>query len=153
MASVFQSLTQRKIGQWALAYVAGAWLILEVLGFVAENFGWPAGIVRGATVFLGIGFFVTLVLAWYHGEKGQQRATGFELLIIAGLLLAAGAAVAYVSQGSAPEEFETGVPPTLAIDPRSIAVLPFVNRSGDPDNEYFSDGLSEELLNSLAGVP
>ena len=153
MASVFQRLTQRKIVQWAIAYVAGAWLLLEVLGFVAENFVWPAGIVRGATVFLGIGFFVTLVLAWYHGEKGQQRATGFELLIIAGLLLAAGAAVAYVSQGSAPEEFETGVPPTLAIDPQSIAVLPFVNMSGDPDNEYFSDGLSEELLNALAGVP
>ncbi len=153
MASVFQRLTQRKIVQWAIAYVAGAWLLLEALGFVAENFGWPAGIVRGATVFLGIGFFVTLVLAWYHGEKGQQRATGFELLIIAGLLLAAGAAVAYVSQGSAPEEFETGVPPTLAIDPQSIAVLPFVNMSGDPDNEYFSDGLSEELLNALAGVP
>ena len=153
MASVFQRLTQRKIVQWAIAYVAGAWLLLEVLGFVAENFGWPAGIVRGATVFLGIGFFVTLVLAWYHGEKGQQRATGFELLIIAGLLLVAGAAVAYVSRGSEPEEFETGVPPTLAIDPRSIAVLPFVNMSGDPDNEYFSDGLSEELLNALAGVP
>jgi len=153
MASVFQRLTQRKIVQWAIAYVAGAWLLLEALGFVAENFGWPAGIVRGATVFVGIGFFVTLVLAWYHGEKGQQRATGFELLIIAGLLLAAGAAVAYVSQGSAPEEFETGVPPTLAIDPQSIAVLPFVNMSGDPDNEYFSDGLSEELLNALAGVP
>ncbi|MEE9579015.1 MAG: hypothetical protein V3W24_05510, partial [Gemmatimonadota bacterium] len=153
MASVFQRLTRRKIVQWAIAYVAGAWLLLEVLGFVAENFGWPAGIVRGATVFLGIGFFVTLVLAWYHGEKGQQRATGFELLIIAGLLLVAGAAVAYVSRGSEPEEPETGVPPTLAIDPRSIAVLPFVNMSGDPDNEYFSDGLSEELLNALAGVP
>ncbi len=60
MASVFQRLTQRKIVQWAIAYVAGAWLLLEVLGFVAENFGCPAGIVRGATVFLGIGFFVTL---------------------------------------------------------------------------------------------
>ena len=115
MASVFQRLTQRKIVQWAIAYVAGAWLLLEVLGFVAENFGWPAGIVRGATVFLGIGFFVTLVLAWYHGEKGQQRATGFELLIIAGLLLVAGAAVAYVTRGSAPEESETGALPTLAI--------------------------------------
>ena len=63
MASVFQRLMQRRIAQWAIAYVAGAWLLVEVLGFAAENFGWPAGIVRGAAVFLGIGFFVTLVLA------------------------------------------------------------------------------------------
>jgi TolB-like protein/Flp pilus assembly protein TadD len=132
--------------------VAGAWLLLEVLGFVAENFGWPAGLVRGATVFLGIGFFVALVLAWYHGEKGQQRATGLELLIIAGLLLAAGAAVAYVSRGSAPEESETGAPPTLAIDPQSIAVLPFENLSADPENEYFSDGITADILTQLAKI-
>ncbi len=124
-----------------------------MLGFVAENFGWPAGIVRGATVFLGIGFFVTLVLAWYHGEKGQQRATGFELLIIAGLLLVAGAAVAYVSRGSEPEEPETGPPPTRTIDRSSIAVLPFADLSPEGDQEYFSDGISEELLNLLAGIP
>ncbi|MEJ2513592.1 MAG: hypothetical protein P8102_00015 [Gammaproteobacteria bacterium] len=42
---------------------------------------------------------------------------------------------------------------TPAVDPRSVAVLPFVNMSGDPDNEYFSDGLAEELLNTLAGIP
>jgi len=153
LASVFQRLTQRKIVQWAIAYVAGAWLLLEVLGFVAENFGWPAGIVRGATVFLGIGFFVTLVLAWYHGEKGQQRATGFELLIIAGLLLVAGVAVAYVSRGSEPEESETGAPPTLTIDLRSIAVLPFADMSPEGDQEYFGNGIAEELLNLLAGIP
>ena len=153
MASVFQRLTQRKIVQWAIAYVAGAWLLLEVLGFVAENFGWPAGIVRGATVFLGIGFFVTLVLAWYHGEKGQQRASGFELLIIAGLLLVAGAAVAYVSRGSAPEEPETGAPPTRTIDRSSIAVLPFADLSPEGDQEYFSDGIAEELLNLLVQIP
>ena len=153
MASVFHSLTQRKIVQWAIAYVAGAWLLLEVLGFVAENFGWPAGIVRGATVFLGVGFFVTLVLAWYHGEKGQQRATGFELLIIAGLLLVAGAAVAYVSRGSEPEEAETGALPTLAIDPRSVAVLPFANRSAEGENAaFFAEGMHADILTTLAKI-
>ncbi len=153
MASVFQRLTQRRIAQWAIAYVAGAWLLIEVLGFVAENFGWPAGIVRGATVFLGIGFFVTLVLAWSHGEKGQQRATGLELLIIAGLLLVAGATAAYVSQGSAPEESETGVPPTLAIDPRSIAILPFANRSAEGENAaFFAEGMHDDILTTLAQI-
>jgi hypothetical protein len=49
MASVLQRLRQRKIVEWAIAYVADAWLILELLGFVAENFTWPRGIVRGST--------------------------------------------------------------------------------------------------------
>ncbi len=152
MASVFQRLTQRKVAQWAIAYVAGAWLLVEVLGVVAENFGWPAGIVRGAAVFLGIGFFVALVLAWYHGEKGQQRATGLELLIIAGLLLVASAAVAYVSRGSAPEESETGAPPTLAIDLRSIAVLPLVNRSAVQEDEFFVQGIHDDILTQLSKI-
>ncbi len=152
MASFVRRLTQRKIAQWAIAYVAGAWLLVEVLGFVAENFGWPAGIVRGAAVFLGVGFFVALVLAWYHGEKGQQRATGFELLIITGLLLVAGAAAAYVSRGSAPEEAETGAPPTLAIGLRSVAVLPLVNRSAVQEDEFFVQGIHDDILTQLSKI-
>ena len=150
LESLVQSLTQRKIVQWAIAYVAGAWLLIEVLGFVAENFGWPAGIVRGAAVFLGIGFFVALVLAWYHGEKGQQRVTGLELLIITGLLLVAGAAAAYVTRGSAPEESETGAPSTLASDLRSVAVLPLVNRSAVQEDEFFVQGIHDDILTQLA---
>jgi TolB-like protein/lipoprotein NlpI len=44
------------------------------------------------------------------------------------------------------------VPPAFNPPPRSIAVLPFVNMSGDKEQEYFSDGLTEELLNSLAEI-
>ncbi len=148
-----QRLTQR-IVQWAIAYVAGAWLLVEVLGFVAENFGWPAGIVRGAAVFLGIGFFVALVLAWHHGEKGQQRVTGFKLLIIAGLLLVAGAAVAYVSRGSAPEESETelqGDAP-VANPPNRLAVLPLLDMSDSDRQEFFADAMTEMLTAELARI-
>jgi serine/threonine-protein kinase len=153
MASVFQRLRQRKIVEWAIAYVAGAWLLLELLGFVAENFAWPTGIVRGATVFLGIGFLVTLVLAWYHGEKGQQRVTGPELLIVAGLLLVAGAAAAYVSRDASPEESESGATPTHVIDPRSIAILPFANRSAGGENAaFFAEGMHDDILTTLARI-
>ncbi len=58
----------------------------------------------------------------------------------------------YVSRGSAPEESETGAPPTLAIDPQSIAVLPFENLSADPENEYFSDGITADILTQLAKI-
>ena len=153
MASFVQSLKQRRVVQWAIAYVAGSWLILEVLGFVAENFGWPTGLVRGMTVLFGVGFFVALVLAWYHGEKGRQRASSWELFIITGLLLVAGVAVAYVSRGAESQESETGYSSLPAIDPHSIAVLPFLSRSEEGESStVFSEGMHDDVLTQLAKV-
>jgi serine/threonine-protein kinase len=153
VATFVQNLKQRKVAQWAIAYVAGSWLILEVLGFVADNFGWPTGLVRGVTVLFGVGFFVALVLAWYHGEKGRQRASSLELFIITGLLLVAGVAVAYVSRGAESQESETGYSSVPAIDPLSIAVLPFLSRSEAGESAtVFSEGMHDDVLTQLAKV-
>ncbi|MEJ2371196.1 MAG: tetratricopeptide repeat protein [Gemmatimonadales bacterium] len=154
MTTFVQDLKQRKVVQWAIAYVAGSWLILEILGFVAENFGWPTSLVRGVTVLFGVGFFVALVLAWYHGEKGRQRATGWELFIITCLLLVAGVATAYVGRGAESRQAATGYSAVPAIDPHSIAVLPFVSRSeaGESAAVVFSEGMHDDVLTQLAKV-
>jgi adenylate cyclase len=89
MNEFFQRLKERKLVQWAIAYVAAAFALLQGIDIVAQQFGWPEGVRRGITLGLVVGFFVTLVLAWYHGERGAQRVTGTELLII-GLVLALG---------------------------------------------------------------
>ena len=89
MNEFFQRLKQRKLVQWAIAYVAAAFALLQGIDIVGQQFGWPEGVRRGITLALVVGFFVTLVLAWYHGERGAQRVTGAELLII-GLVLAVG---------------------------------------------------------------
>jgi TolB-like protein/tetratricopeptide (TPR) repeat protein len=154
-------IKERKLFQWAFAYLAGAWLILQVLDLMAQPFAWPDLVMRAATVLLGIGFFAVLVLAWYHGEQGRQKASGVELLMLAGILLIAGVAVALVSRGgttAAPAlAAGTAAPGGLAAAPAteqgSIAVLPFADMSPAKDQEYFSDGLTEELLNVLAQIP
>src|SRR4029079_11750543 len=89
MTEFFHRLKERKLVQWALAYVAAAFALLQGLDIVAQQFGWPEGVRRGITLALVVGFFVILVLAWYHGERGAQRVSGTELLII-GLVLALG---------------------------------------------------------------
>src|SRR5262250_2820178 len=89
MNELFQRLKQRKLVQWAIAYVAAAFALLQGIDIVAQRFGWPDIVERTLIIAACIGFFLALVLAWYHGERGAQRVTGTELLII-GLVLALG---------------------------------------------------------------
>ena len=105
-----------------------------------------------------IGFFLALILAWYHGERGVQQVTGTELLII-GLVLAVGggflwrfAAASRTAENkiaALPNETRIDEFP-VAIPEKSIAVLPFDNLSHDPDNAYFSEGIQDEILTRLA---
>ena len=82
-------LKQRKLVQWALAYIAFAFALIQVVDVVAQRFAWPDQIEKLLILALAIGFVVVLVLAWYHGERGAQRISGTEIVILA-LLLAIG---------------------------------------------------------------
>jgi TolB-like protein/Flp pilus assembly protein TadD len=160
MDDILARLKQRKLVQWALAYIAAAFALLQGIDIVAQRFGWPDAVERSMIIVICVGFFVVLLLAWYHGERGAQRVPGVELLILA-LLLAIGggalwrfasaprAATAVVAEAAGTT---TGTPPALAasIPRKSVAVLPLVNESGDNNQQYFSDGLSEDLITALS---
>ena len=169
-------LKQRKLVQWSLAYIAAAFAFLQGIDIVAARFGLPDSVERLLIIAICVGFFVTLLLAWYHGDQGRQRASGTELLLVA-LVLAVGGGFLWKVAGAptshgvtatsatpatrgAPElasgatAASRSVPASVvrAIPAKSIAVLPFENLSDDKDNVFFSDGLSEEILNSLARI-
>ena len=109
----------------------------------------------GRLLALLIGLPIALVLAWYHGDRGQQRVTRSEFAILTLLLLLGGGVFWYYQRTSETATVATPPPPSRARlrDRCSIAVLPFVNMSADKEQEYFADGISEELLNLLAQVP
>ena len=162
--NLWSRLRRRKVVQWGIAYAAGSWGVLQGLGYVTATFHWPPVLQQLATLALLVGLPIVLVVAWYHGDQGRQRVTGAELAIISLLFLVGGAMFWRYDRGAgtAAEAPGPGQPSTAAAAPKggantaprnSIAVLPFVNMSGDPSQEYFSDGISEEILNVLARAP
>ena len=73
MTEFLQRLKQRKLVQWTVAYVAAAFALLQGIDIVAQRFAWPDFIERALIIAACVGFFLMLVLAWYHGERGAQR--------------------------------------------------------------------------------
>ncbi|MBW3554293.1 MAG: hypothetical protein KY466_12315, partial [Gemmatimonadetes bacterium] len=140
----------RKVVQWSLGYLAAAWVLYQVLSQVAENFAWPPAIMRGATVLLAVGLPVAAVLAWYHGEKGRQKVGLAEVVLLGACGLLGAIAVRAVTVGTGREAPQAEAPPAVLLN--SIAVLPLTNR-GEADQEYFADGLTEELMGALSRVP
>ncbi|HZX72411.1 MAG TPA: hypothetical protein VFE77_16520 [Rhodanobacter sp.] len=181
MTEFLQHLKQRKLVQWALAYVAFAFALIQVLDVVAQRFGWPDQIEKLLILALAVGFLVALVLAWYHGERGAQKVSGTEIVILA-LLLAIGGGLLWRYERALPPGSPDAVQRTafaglqtptakparrvsdmdvannpgaiaaqiVPIPAKSVAVLPLVNESGDKGQQYFSDGLSEDLITALS---
>ena len=84
MIEFLQRLKQRKLVQWSVAYVAAAFALLRETAVVAQQFGWPDGVRRGITLVLLVGFFVTLVLALDHGERGSSTGLSDAYLNVLG---------------------------------------------------------------------
>jgi TolB-like protein len=149
--SLFAELQRRSVFKVGAAYLVVAWLLIQVAATVAPQLGLPEWAPRLITLMLLLGFPVALLLAWAfeltpEGVKVDARGAGSKRMFAIAVVLAALALGWYLRAPSTVGE-------SAAADKRSIAVLPFVNMSGDADNEYFSDGISEEILNSLAQMP
>ncbi len=160
--SLFNELKQRNVFKVAIAYTVVGWLLIQVAEVVAPQMNLPEWTPRMITFVVMLGFPVSLVMAWALEltPEGIRKSSGSNtsVYVIAAVLLALSfywflnkaeqAPPATMVQ--APAESIVTAPETQ--DTPSVAVLPFVNMSADADNEYFSDGITEELLNLLVRI-
>jgi TolB-like protein/Flp pilus assembly protein TadD len=152
--ALWETMRRRKVVQWGVAYGLFAWGLLQGLEYLSDTFGWPPLLQQLATLTSLIGLPIVLVVAWYHGDRGQQQVTPAEFLILFGLLLLGGALFWWFgNSGVSTTARRDGGGETTPAPDRSIAVLPFDNLSGDPANEFLGDGLADELANLLTRVP
>ena len=161
MASVWGELKRRNVVRVAIAYAIVSWLLLQVADVILDNIEAPTWVFQATLLLLIIGFPVAIIFAWafeltpegLKKEKDVDRSesvthlTGRKLdfTIIAVLAVALVFFASTHQWGS-----ETG---NAEIADKSIAVLAFADLSPEGDQEYFSDGISEELLNVLAKIP
>ncbi len=156
--SAWTKLRRRKVVQWGVAYAAGAWGFLQGVQFLAEAFEWSSRVLKLSTLAFVLGLPVVLVLAWYHGDRGEQRVTRVELAIVTLLFLIGGGLFWRYHSVSEPQleastSSASSEPAETIADSRpSIAVLPFDNRSAKQDDTYFVDGIHDDILTQLSKV-
>jgi TolB-like protein/lipoprotein NlpI len=172
MGQLLQELKRRNVVRVGVAYVVVSWLVIQVIETVSDPLGLPEWTEAFFIVLMLAGLPVILLFSWAfeltpEGLKKTKDVdttesvtaeTGKKLnyTIIVVLVLALGYSL-WDRQSLVEQAEQSATEQTAEVvetsDETSIAVLPFVNMSADPDQEYFSDGISEELLNLLAKIP
>jgi TolB-like protein len=154
--SVWDRIKRHKVVEWTLAYLAFGYALLHGVQMLRETFEWPLLIPRLTVFVLLVGVPVAVTLAWYHGHRAQHRISGAELSILIALLLVAGSVLWWASRMGSTHVASAVADATHFNTPlgdKSIAVLPFVDLSERHDQEYFADGMAEEILDLLATIP
>jgi TolB-like protein/Tfp pilus assembly protein PilF len=170
LAKLFDELKRRNVIRVAVAYAVAAWLLLQVADLVLDNISAPGWVMQVFMLALALGFLLVLLFSWafeltpdgLKREKNVDRdqsvthytARKLDRVTIALLvlvLLVVGAERMFPQTAPAPAPVEATVPDVVA--DRSIAVLAFDDLSPEGDQEYFAEGISEELLNVLAQIP
>jgi TolB-like protein/Tfp pilus assembly protein PilF len=164
MDSFFTELRRRNVLRLAATYALVAWILIEAGSVLLPTFGVPDWFFRAYVIVIFAGFLVSLVLAWIfeitpEGVKlereidretqPRQDRSKSNVVIIALLVIALGVSITFNVTGIR-SEHESAIASGAAMN--SIAVLPFTSRSTDPENQFFADGMHDDLLTRLADI-
>ncbi len=159
----FAELKRRNVYKVAVAYAVVSWLLIQAASILLPTFEAPSWVMKAFVVILALGFVLAVSISWAFEmtPEGMKRTAEvsadqvgsmpywskkkFAGFVVGLAIIAAALLVFQISRG--PRS-----PSTANFSNKSIAVLPLLNESGNPQDEYFSDGLSEELIAALAQI-
>ena len=155
---LIEAARSKKLDRIALGYAVGAWAVVQAVSIVAPTFYWPQWVLQAVIIIALLGLPVALIAGWMLGVRDNTTGVlrpsraDYQILMALGLFLTIAAPIFAWSfwPRSSPSTIQdlSVLPPA-----NSLAVLPFANLSGNPDKRYFSEGISDELINRLAQVP
>jgi adenylate cyclase len=179
--SLFSELTRRNVFRVGIAYLVSAWIIAQVTDLVLSSFKAPDWVMQALLLLLGLGFIVAVVISWAYELTPDGLKRDADVSADASIANQTTKKLNYITLVSAVAvlclfTYQQMHPPTMvthdatlitqiadtkaSIDStksnaieNSIAVLPFVDMSKEGDQEYFADGISEEILNVIVRIP
>jgi TolB-like protein len=177
--SFFSELKRRNVFRVGIAYLIVSWLLAQIAELLLETFNAPDWTMQFIVVVLMVGFPIAVFFAWafeltpdgvkresdvdrsqsIRAETGRKLDRSIILVLVVALAyfvwesrfsqdIATPPAIEPIAESS-----EQQITQQADTETQSVAVLPFVNMSSDPEQEYFSDGITEEIINALVKIP
>ena len=144
--TLISEFKSRNIWSTLAVYLGGGWVVIEAINFLSEKYGWSGTVIDLVILTVFFGLPAVMIQAWFHGKPGKQIFKKSEFALHgANAVLFLTLTIRLLFFSSTPTVAKAEVE-------RSIAVIPFINRSADQENQFFADGVIEAVRNNLGKI-